>query len=307
MRLAATQPSRAVPFFTACMTLPRADTLGAALADRPVHTYLGREARVVGIADGAVVVVGHRGDEGARVLLADLQAGLDQLDVAGEVAVTIAALGPWARYVAAMLVEVAGVTWGDAPARVILSRATRSRADRSCAYLRARVRRLRVLATARPAKRPTRARPTNPATKPSRLSDSPIGAAESPALGTTDALSAPARLRASPPVAACTAALEREGAVAPLPFLGALGRAAPARREPADRDERGFPATVPELCPRRGSWATPPVTPDAPRGSRPDSLCAGSDGPASADARPADGVAAPIVQAHRADRTATGE
>lgn len=103
------------------MTLPRADELGAALVDRPVRTYLGREARIVRIADGAVVVVGYRGDEGARVCLADLQAGLDQLDSAGEVAVTIAALGPWARYVAAMLVEVEGATWADAPARVVLS------------------------------------------------------------------------------------------------------------------------------------------------------------------------------------------
>ncbi len=103
------------------MTLPRAETLGAALVDRSVRTYLGREARIARIADGAVVVVRHRGDEGARVLLADLQAGLDQLAAAGEVLLTIAALGPWARYVAAMLVEVEGVTWGDAPARVVLS------------------------------------------------------------------------------------------------------------------------------------------------------------------------------------------
>ena len=33
--------------------------------------------------------------------------------------VTIAALGPWATYVAAMLVEVDGAAHGDAPARVM--------------------------------------------------------------------------------------------------------------------------------------------------------------------------------------------
>lgn len=72
----------------------------------PVRTFLGREARVVGIEDGVVVVVDDRGNERARAGLADLQAGLDRLDAGGEVAVTITALGPWATWVAAMLAEV---------------------------------------------------------------------------------------------------------------------------------------------------------------------------------------------------------
>jgi len=46
---------------------------------------------------------------------------LDQLDAEGEVAVAFGALGPWATYVAAMLVEVDGVAFGDAPARVMRS------------------------------------------------------------------------------------------------------------------------------------------------------------------------------------------
>jgi len=41
--------------------------------------------------------------------------------------VTIAALGPWATYVAAMLVEVEGAAYGDAPARVLLPGGLRSR------------------------------------------------------------------------------------------------------------------------------------------------------------------------------------
>ena len=36
-------------------------------------------------------------------------------------AVAFGALGPWATYVAAMLVEVDGVAFGDAPARVMRS------------------------------------------------------------------------------------------------------------------------------------------------------------------------------------------
>lgn len=102
------------------MTLPSADALAAALVGRSVRTYLGREARIVRIEDG-VVVAGPRDDEGVRIPLADVQAGLNQLGFVGEVAVTIAALGPWAKYVAAMLVEGEDAAWGDAPARVILS------------------------------------------------------------------------------------------------------------------------------------------------------------------------------------------
>jgi len=103
------------------MTLPSADALAAALVGRSVRTYLGREARIVRIEDGVVVVAGPRDDEGVRIPLADVQAGLNQLGFVGEVAVTIAALGPWAKYVAAMLVEREDAAWGDAPARVILS------------------------------------------------------------------------------------------------------------------------------------------------------------------------------------------
>jgi len=102
------------------MTLPRADTLAAALVGRSVRTYLCREARIVRIDDGVAVVTGDRGVEGARVPLGDIQAGLDQLDAEGEVALTIDGLGPWAKYVAAILVEVEGVAFGDAPPRVML-------------------------------------------------------------------------------------------------------------------------------------------------------------------------------------------
>ncbi len=38
---------------------------------------------------------------------------------------TIAALGPWATYVAAMLVAVEGAAYDDAPARVVLDPAVR--------------------------------------------------------------------------------------------------------------------------------------------------------------------------------------
>ncbi|MCP9490495.1 MAG: hypothetical protein MSC31_11555 [Solirubrobacteraceae bacterium MAG38_C4-C5] len=67
------------------------------------------------------MVAGAHSDEDARVRLVDVQAGLDQLDAQGEVPVTIDALGPWATYVAAILVEVGGATYADAPARVVLS------------------------------------------------------------------------------------------------------------------------------------------------------------------------------------------
>jgi len=58
------------------------------------------------IDDGVVVVASDRSEHGARVPLADVQAGLDQLDAEGEEVVIITALGPWAAYGAAMLVEV---------------------------------------------------------------------------------------------------------------------------------------------------------------------------------------------------------
>ena len=95
-----------------------ADTLAAALVGRQVRTYLSRDARIARVEREVVVLAG---DDGARVALADLQAGLDQLDLAGEVAVTIDALGPRATYVAAMLVEVEGAAYRDAPARVTLA------------------------------------------------------------------------------------------------------------------------------------------------------------------------------------------
>ncbi len=103
------------------MTLPRADALVAALVGAPVRTYLGWESVVARIEDGVAVIAGDRGHERARVLLEDIQAGLDRLAAEGEVPVTIAALGPWASYVAAMLAEVDGVSWADAPARVVVS------------------------------------------------------------------------------------------------------------------------------------------------------------------------------------------
>jgi len=103
------------------MTLPDADTLAAALVGRPLHTYLWREARIMQVEDGVVVIAGDRRVERARVPLADIQAGLDQLGVEGEVPLTIDALGPSAKYVAAILVEVEGVAFGDAPPRVMLS------------------------------------------------------------------------------------------------------------------------------------------------------------------------------------------
>ena len=86
-----------------------------------MRTYLWREGRVERVEDGVVMVVGDHGDEGARVRLADVQAGLDQLGAQGEVPVTIDALGPWAAYVAAMLVASERATYDDAPARVVLS------------------------------------------------------------------------------------------------------------------------------------------------------------------------------------------
>jgi hypothetical protein len=100
--------------------LPGADTLAAALVGRPVHTYLWGDGRVVRLEDQVAVVAGYHGEEEARVRLADVQAGLDRLGADGEVALTIDVLGPWATYVAAMLVEVEGATFGDAPARVVL-------------------------------------------------------------------------------------------------------------------------------------------------------------------------------------------
>lgn len=103
------------------MTLPRAEALVAALDGRPVRTYLWGEGRVVRVEDGVILVAGYHGDEDARVRLADVQAGLDRLDAEGEVPVTIDVLGPWATYVAGMLVEVEGAAYGDAPARVMLS------------------------------------------------------------------------------------------------------------------------------------------------------------------------------------------
>ena len=103
------------------VTLPPAEALAAALVGRSVRTYLCREGRVERVEDGVVVVAGDHGDEGARVRLADVQAGLDRLDAQGEVSVTIDALGPWATYVAALLVGVQDATFGDAPARVMLS------------------------------------------------------------------------------------------------------------------------------------------------------------------------------------------
>ncbi len=103
------------------VTLPRAEALAAALVGRSVRTYLGREGRVERVEDEVIVVAGDHGDEAARVRLADVQAGLEQLDAAGEVPVTIDALGPWATYVAAMLVGVQDASFGDAPARVMLS------------------------------------------------------------------------------------------------------------------------------------------------------------------------------------------
>lgn len=102
------------------MTIPRADTHVAALVGRTVRTFLGREARVLSIEDGIALVEDRRGDEDARIALADVQAGLDQLDAEGEVAVTITALGPWATYVAAMLAEVEGAAYDGVAARVVL-------------------------------------------------------------------------------------------------------------------------------------------------------------------------------------------
>jgi len=103
------------------MRLPRAEVLAARLVGRSVRTYLGRETRIERIEGGVVVMAGDRGEQGARVALADVQAGLDQLDAEGEVAVTIDALGPWAKHVGSMLVEVEGAAYGDAPARVVWS------------------------------------------------------------------------------------------------------------------------------------------------------------------------------------------
>ncbi len=84
-------------------------------------TYLWREGRVEHVEDDVVVVAGDHDDERARVRLVDVQAGLDQLGAQGEVPVTIDALGPWATYVAAMLVEIERATYDDAPPRVVLS------------------------------------------------------------------------------------------------------------------------------------------------------------------------------------------
>lgn len=60
-----------------------------------MRTYLWREGRVVKAEDGVIVVAGDHDNEDARVRLADVQAGLDQLAAQGEVPVTIDALGPW--------------------------------------------------------------------------------------------------------------------------------------------------------------------------------------------------------------------
>ncbi|MBA3306772.1 MAG: hypothetical protein H0U25_12740 [Thermoleophilaceae bacterium] len=103
------------------MTLPQADVLAAGLVGRPVQTYVGLEVRIVGVENGAVVVANNRGGECARVALADVQAGLDQLDAEGEVAVAFGALGPWATYGAAMLAEVEGAAYDASSARVTLS------------------------------------------------------------------------------------------------------------------------------------------------------------------------------------------
>lgn len=106
------------------MTLPRARTLVTGLVGRPLCTYLGQQGRVACMEEEVVVVAGDHDDEPARIRLDDVQVGLDDLAAAGEVALTIDALGPWATYVAAILVEAEGVTFGDfgdAPARVILS------------------------------------------------------------------------------------------------------------------------------------------------------------------------------------------
>ncbi|MEJ7750942.1 MAG: hypothetical protein WKF32_05790 [Thermoleophilaceae bacterium] len=103
------------------MTLPQADVLAAGLVGRPVQTYVGLEVRIARVEDGTIVVANDRGGECARVALADVQAGLDQLAAEGEVVVAFGVLGPWATFVAAMLAEVEGVVYGDAPARVMLS------------------------------------------------------------------------------------------------------------------------------------------------------------------------------------------
>ncbi len=102
------------------MTLPSADTHVAALVGRTVSTFLGREARIVGVEDGMVLVADDRSDECARVALADVQAGLDGLGADGAVPVTITALGPGATYVAAILVEAEGASYGEVAARVVL-------------------------------------------------------------------------------------------------------------------------------------------------------------------------------------------
>ncbi len=93
------------------MTIPSADQLCEGLLGRPVRTYLGREARIERIEDGVAGLADDRGIERARVPLADVQAGLDRLDAAGEAPVTIGALGPSATYVAAVLVEVEGAAY----------------------------------------------------------------------------------------------------------------------------------------------------------------------------------------------------
>lgn len=103
------------------MTPPRAEALVASLVGRPVRTYLGREARVARVEGGAVVLVDARGGEAGRIVLEDIQAGLDQLRDEGKVAVTIGALGPGATYVAAILAEVEGAAYDDDPERVVLA------------------------------------------------------------------------------------------------------------------------------------------------------------------------------------------
>jgi hypothetical protein len=103
------------------MTLADAHTLVAALVGRRVCTYVGLKIRIARVEDGTIVVANDRGGECARVALADVQAGLDQLAAEGEVVVAFGVLGPWATFVAAMLAEVEGVVYGDAPARVMLS------------------------------------------------------------------------------------------------------------------------------------------------------------------------------------------
>lgn len=103
------------------VTLPSAEKLCEGLVGRPVRTYLGLEVRIEHIEDGVALIMDWHGHELARAPLADVQAGLDRLDTAGDVPVTIGALGPSATYVAALLVEVEGAFFDEATARVVLA------------------------------------------------------------------------------------------------------------------------------------------------------------------------------------------